>query len=129
MIDPSLSGLHILVVEDEYLLADDLRTQLGQAGAEVVGPFATVAQAAAWLARGATIDFALLDINLGGTLIFKLVDALRARAIPIAFLTGYSESAIPAAYAGIPVLDKAVMFGMSDRLIARIAGEIGKVPA
>ena len=129
MIDPALSGLRILVVEDEYLLADDLRTILGQAGAVVAGPFGAVAQAAAWLARGGAVEFALLDINLGGTLIFDLVDILRARGTPIAFLTGYSHSAIPAAYAGIPVLDKAVLLGAADRLVARIVAEIGGVPA
>ena len=129
MIDPAFSDLHILVVEDEYLLADDLRGILGQAGATVAGPFATVAQAADWLAQGGTVDFALLDINLGGTLIFDLVETLRAGATPIAFLTGYSHSAIPAAYADIPVLDKAVLLGAPERLVARIADEIGKVPA
>lgn len=129
MIDPALSGLRILVVEDEYLLADDLRTILGHAGAEVAGPFPTVAQAAAWLARGGAVDFALLDVNLGGTLIFDLVETLRGRATPIAFLTGYSHSALPAAYAGIPVLDKAVLLGAPDRLVARIMGEIGPIPA
>ena len=129
MIDPALSGLRILVVEDEYLLADDLRTILGQAGAVVAGPFGAVTQAAAWLEQGGTVDFALLDINLGGTLIFDLVDSLRIRGTPIAFLTGYSHSAIPADYASIPVLDKAVLLGAADRLVARIAGEIDGVPA
>ncbi|MBB4616992.1 response regulator [Sphingomonas abaci] len=129
MIDPALSGLDILVVEDEYLLADDLRAMLSQAGARVAGPFAAVAHAAEWLDRGAAVDFALLDINLGGSLIFDLVARLRAATVPIAFLTGYSHSAIPDIYADIPVLDKAVLLGTPDRLMARIVEELGRVVA
>ena len=35
-------GKRILVVEDEYLIADDLRRELTEHGATVVGPVASV---------------------------------------------------------------------------------------
>ncbi|TIU45146.1 MAG: response regulator, partial [Mesorhizobium sp.] len=41
----SLSGLHILVVEDAFLVALDLSDQLTDSGCEVIGPAASVEQA------------------------------------------------------------------------------------
>ena len=38
---PSLTGRRVLVVEDEYFLADDLSRALAQLGADVLGPVAT----------------------------------------------------------------------------------------
>ena len=40
-----LRGARVLVVEDEYYIADDLRRALEAAGAEVVGPFSTIEKA------------------------------------------------------------------------------------
>lgn len=38
----SLAGRKVLVVEDEYLIADDLAEMLKEAGANVVGPAASL---------------------------------------------------------------------------------------
>jgi CheY-like chemotaxis protein len=45
----SLQGRRVLVVEDNYLVAQDLREQLLSCGAEVLGPVACVADALALL--------------------------------------------------------------------------------
>ncbi len=71
-----LSGRSILVVEDEFLLAEDLREQLVLAGAAVIGPVATLAKALDLIAAGVALDAALLDVNLGGQKVFPLADLL-----------------------------------------------------
>ena len=38
MAERTLSGCHILVAEDEFLIADDLRNGLGEADAAGLGP-------------------------------------------------------------------------------------------
>lgn len=103
-----LQDKHILVVEDEYLIADDIRAALVQAGAEVVGPVPNVDAAAALISSETRIDAALLDINLAGTTVFEIADTLMARGIPFAFATGYDSWAIPDRFADVPRLEKPV---------------------
>lgn len=47
----SLQGVRVLVVEDEYFIADDLRNALAAQGAAVVGPAPSVHRASELLAR------------------------------------------------------------------------------
>ena len=105
---PSVRGRRILVVEDEYMLAEDLREDLESQGAEVMGPVASVADAMDLLRSGPAPDMAILDINLGGEMAFAVADALRAGAVPFIFATGYDAQAIPAAYADVPRSEKPV---------------------
>lgn len=108
MPEPSLAGSRILVVEDEYMMADDLRQALEDQDAVVLGPVAFVEDALAIVESGEAIDAAVLDINLGGEKSFPVADALVARQIPILFATGYSDRDIPARYAEIGRVGKPV---------------------
>ena len=99
-------GLSVLVVEDEFLVADELGRELESHGARVVGPVATVADALAAVADEAPLDAAVLDVNLGGTPVFPVADALVARGVPFVFLTGYDRWALPSDYAGIASCEK-----------------------
>ena len=97
----SLRGRTILVVEDEFLLAELVGEALEEAGATVIGPVGWVDEALALVARhGATLDAAVLDINLHGALSYPIADALMAHGVPVVFTTGYDASAIEAAYQG-----------------------------
>ena len=40
-----LSGRRVLILEDEYFVADDMTRTLTRAGAEIVGPFVDHAEA------------------------------------------------------------------------------------
>lgn len=106
MVEQTLEGRRILVVEDEYLIADDVCEALVAAGAEVVGPCPTVEAAAAMLTREVRIDAALLDINLRGDPVFPVADALAARGVPFAFATGYDRWSIPKRFDAVALLEK-----------------------
>ena len=103
-----MNGCRILVVEDEYMIADDLVALLRDAHAEVIGPAASLPQAIRLAADTEVIDAAVLDIDLGGVTVFPLVDVLAGRGIPMMFLTGYSENNIPDEYRDIVRCDKPV---------------------
>src|SRR3712207_9551920 len=96
-----LRGKRVLVVEDDYFLAEDMRTDLERAGAEVVGPIPRLKQALDLLARGERLDGTVLDINLAGEMVYPLADALRERGVPFVFATGYEEKNIPSCYADV----------------------------
>jgi CheY-like chemotaxis protein len=101
-----LAGRHILLVEDDYFIAYDLATTFEAAGAKVVGPAASLSDALGLLARTDRLDGAVLDINLQGEMVYPLVDALKVRAVPIVFATGYDSGAIPTRYADITRCEK-----------------------
>lgn len=113
-----LHGLRILVVEDMFLIADDLRNCLLDWGCEVVGPQASVDRALD-SARAERLDGALLDINLNGQLSFPVAVELRTRAVPFIFLTGYdSESVVPAEFNDIPRSRKPINMARLAELMA-----------
>jgi len=102
---PQLKGLSILVVEDDFYLADDASRALACAGAKVIGPCADAEEAIA-LADREMPDCALLDVNLGDGLDFATARALAARGVPIVFVTGYDTEIIPRDLADAPCLQK-----------------------
>ena len=100
-----LSGLSVLIVEDDYYLADDARRALEAAGALVLGPCATLEDAQE-LFRSNRPDCALLDINLGDGPDFTGARALLDRGVPVVFVTGYDPAVIPAELAHVRCLQK-----------------------
>lgn len=104
--DSSLTGRRVLVVEDDFLLAQDLLEELLRCGAQVMGPVATVADALALLESSLDPSMAILDIKLGNELVYPVADALRARGVPFLFATGYDPGAIPTAYADVTLAPK-----------------------
>lgn len=101
----ALTGCRILVVEDNYLLAETLSDLLEDIGCVLVGPAPRVA-AALRLCED-QIDGALLDINLGKETCFAVADRLVERGIPFMFLSGYTDDAVvPTRFSGVPRLTK-----------------------
>ena len=115
----SLRGSRVLIVEDDYLLAQDLREQLQCWGAEVMGPVACVADALTLLEAGPAPLMAILDIGLGDEMVYPVADALRTRGIPFMFATGYDAWVIPKGYADAPVAEKPL--ALRDAPLARCA--------
>ena len=114
-----LTGRRILVVEDEYMIAEELAEVISDAGAETLGPASNVAEALRLVAGGERIDCALLDVNVGNEAIWPAVDALVARGVPIVLSTGYDASAIPRAYAHLPRCEKPASGYDLTRALAR----------
>jgi CheY-like chemotaxis protein len=103
---PDLRGLHLLLVEDEYLLALGLAEVASDLGAEVFGPVASVEDALALVDKLPELDAAILDINLGDATIFPVADALRARGVPFVFSTASDRAALPERFRDVPVCCK-----------------------
>lgn len=72
---------HILIVEDESLIALGLALAAEDAGAEVVGPVATVAEAMVLLHAG-EVHAAVLDANLLDGLATPVASHLTERSLP-----------------------------------------------
>jgi len=89
--------LRVLVVEDEWLVADYIVDVLESAGHEVVATAAMGEKALEHLEQ-ADIDVALLDIKLKGSLSgIDVAQVARACGIPHVFITGSGDPATRAA--------------------------------
>lgn len=111
-----LTGRRVLVLEDLFYLAMDVRSILQKAGADVIGPFATAKEAMSGLEQQSP-DCALLDVNLGEGASFDVARALRTRGTPFVFFTGYDASALPPEFADVPRLEKPVDARRLERVI------------
>jgi DNA-binding response OmpR family regulator len=110
-----LAGAKILIVEDEYLVAAELKAILSGLGAEVVGPVSRL-QPARELARSQRLDGAVLDVKLDGDTSFPLAEDLLVRGVPILFMTGFDRSIIPELFGSAPCLPKPVNSAALQRL-------------
>jgi DNA-binding LytR/AlgR family response regulator len=103
----ALNGLKVLIVEDQFLVAEDIRRSVVALGGDVVGPFPDLARARAAI-DAVVIDFAVLDIDLRDQEVFPLADELSERSVPFVFATGYDSWVLPAKHRDRPRVEKPV---------------------
>ncbi|HTV78048.1 MAG TPA: response regulator [Steroidobacteraceae bacterium] len=104
---PAPAGERVLVVEDDYFIAQDLCRALRGLGATIVGPAPSIA-AARTLLEQTVPDRVLLDINLDGEYAFELATQLQQRGMRLMFITGYDFAFIPPALQRVARLQKPV---------------------
>jgi CheY-like chemotaxis protein len=115
------SGLKVLVVEDEGFVALMIEDMLEDLGCEIVASAARLAEARG-LAATATIDLAILDVNLAGHPSFPVAEILRERGIPFLFSTGYGQSGLSQEFAERPLIGKPFSLKELRETIARALG-------
>ena len=74
----------------------------------MVGPFNRISGGHGRARSNDEIDAAVLDVNLGGELVYPLAE-MRSRArVPFIFVTGYGAESIDRRYADVPILQKPI---------------------
>ena len=101
-----LTGRRVLLVEDDYFIAEELRRDFAKTGAEILGPVGRLDEALALIDKTAHIDGAVLDIKLHDEMVYPVADALLERRVPFVFTTGYEKTVIPAPYANVRRCEK-----------------------
>lgn len=107
-VDPAgvLSGARILIVEDDFLISTELDMILADAGATVVGPCRTLAQAE-HVIEDNQISAAILDFRVGDATTLSVAAQLNRHGIPFVFFTGQTNtSQIESACPGAKVISK-----------------------
>lgn len=103
----SLQGLSILIVEDEYIIARELKSVLIAHGAQNVCLSGQLTDAVKRV-KDLDFDVALLDINIRGSFVYSVADELLRMGISIAFLTGYDRKELPNRFADVPLWAKPI---------------------
>lgn len=102
-----LQGRRILVVEDDYLVAQSLCALLEEAGATIVGPFGWADEALKFVeAHRDAFDSAVLDVDLHGEKSYPIADWLAGRDVRFVFTTGYGADALDPGYLRYPRCEK-----------------------
>jgi light-regulated signal transduction histidine kinase (bacteriophytochrome) len=97
---------HVLVVEDNMIIALDLEGVLQKLGVGQVSMASNVAAALDAIA-GDRPDFAFLDLNLGEETSLPVAERLTAEKIPFAFGTGFGDQAeLPDHFSGVAIISK-----------------------
>jgi two-component SAPR family response regulator len=113
----SLKGTSVLIVEDNFVVADALKYLIDVYEGSVTAIAPSVERALEALSA-APVDVAVLDINLRGTSVVPLADHLQAHGVPFLFVTGYGDGELlPEHLRGQPRLDKPVE---AERLVRTI---------
>ena len=116
-----LDGKRFLVVEDEPLLALELKDGLTGEGAKVVASVGSPKEAFEAI-ENRQIDAALLDGNLNGQRVDEIAAALTRHNVPFVFVSGYGRDSLPNAFRDTALLNKpfsqAQLLDAAMRLIA-----------
>ena len=119
----ALRGARILIVDDEYLIAAQLASDLRAAGGEIIGPAHTLQNALA-LAQREHPTAAVLDIRLGRDDVGPVAQELSKRGVPFIFYTGQTHTdPIRSRWPGSKVMSKPVT---AATLIAAVAAVLKK---
>lgn len=102
---PDLRGKRILLVEDEFYIANDVARLLRELGAQVVGPVSTVEAAEKRIDKG-DFDCAVLDLNLHGESAIGVVDRISATGRSFIIATGYGSPSVPERLRHAPRIEK-----------------------
>lgn len=99
-------GKSILVAEDETLIAMVLEDMLAELGCALAGSSHSVSGALDVLGS-ASVDAAIIDIELSDGQSWPVAELLASRRIPFAFSTGHGDDAeLDARFATAPILAK-----------------------
>lgn len=118
-------GCRVLIVEDEMTIVLVIEETLLDLGAQVVGPAARL-DAALRLAGEASIDAAILDVNIRGGNSYPVADVLADRRIPFLFCSGYGDWALEERHRNRPRLAKPYSSkDLEDRVLELLAAPSG----
>jgi CheY-like chemotaxis protein len=105
----------VLLVENEALVGMMLDEALNELGFQVIGPVGSESEAFA-VARDNHFDAAVLDVNLGDELVYRIADVLKQRGVPFVFVTGYGVDGVDCRFSTVPVLQKPVELEMLQQV-------------
>ncbi|HEX2460103.1 MAG TPA: response regulator [Vicinamibacterales bacterium] len=128
MSDPNarLSGLRVLVVEDELVIAMELENLLRRLGCIALDAVPTIQQALGVLASE-QLDLVVLDVNLQGQRVTPVAEALQERGVPFVVVIGYGSERLPEkALQDAPCLRKPVNGKQLASVISDILARLGR---
>ncbi len=96
---------HVLVIEDEYLIAAMVADMLADLGYRCIGPIATLGEGIA-AAKTVMCDAAIINLVIQGIHAYEIAAALAERNIPLCFASGVPQTEIDETWRSRPFIPK-----------------------
>ncbi|SFD83449.1 response regulator [Roseivivax sediminis] len=113
-----MHGRKILVVEDDFLQAQEIGNFFRTTGADVLGPALTLGDA---MGHIHSADAAILDLDISGDAVFPVAEALARRDVPFVFYTGRRHDVpVPNALRHAEIFSKPVSVQDLGRAVDRL---------
>ena len=109
-------GLSVLVVEDDWLIGQDLKDRLEVAGCAVLGPAPNCSAALEVLWRQRP-DLAFVDTHLGSETCEAVLDECDRQRIPVIISSGHDEQDLPPFARGFRYLGKPYTAGTVEHVL------------
>jgi DNA-binding response OmpR family regulator len=104
-----MNSARVLIVEDEFIIAEEIAAIVSDAGYSVLGPVGTIDAAEQALATADDKpDFAIVDANLRGGSSAPIAARLRALNVPFCVCTGYRFNDLKSTFGDVALLQKPV---------------------
>ncbi|AQS84715.1 MAG: HWE histidine kinase domain-containing protein [Acetobacter aceti] len=101
-----LKNAHVLIVEDQMLIAMEIEDTLTDHGVAGICTAASTSEAKK-LILSSPVDVAVLDINLGEENVIDVAVILREKGVPFIFTTGYTTpDMLPGDFLTVPIVQK-----------------------
>lgn len=120
---PTGNRKKILLVEDEALIGMVMRDLISELGFFVIGPLCSVNETLSALATQ-EFDAAVLDLNLGGQMVYPVAELLAQRTIPFVFVTGYGPESVDKRFVQTPVLQKPIARDVLEQALRNVVAPI-----
>jgi DNA-binding NtrC family response regulator len=121
----SLAGMHVLVLEDDMLVAMLVEDTLQDHECVILGPVESLEEGLE-IARNRKVDAAVMDVNIGGEKVYEIAEILEARGVPFILISGYGPGAVPEAHPNWQICSKPFRAEeMMELLFAEIAKSRG----
>jgi DNA-binding response OmpR family regulator len=118
----SVKSLRVLVVEDEFIIADEIAAIVEAAGHSVLGPVASIDDALAILAEERP-GFAVIDANLRGQSSASLARRLDEMGVAFCICTGYRADDLRPTFGDVVLIQKPVKAGALVAALRSVAAQ------
>jgi len=122
-VEPKGLVMHVLIAEDEPVIALDIEAMLLDLGCRPVGPAASIREAAALVER-CGCDAAILDITLADGDSYDFAAILVERNVPILFATGRDVETRPDRLIHVPSVTKPFDAAAFGQAIAALKAQV-----
>ena len=110
--------LHILIVEDEMIVAMNLETMITDLVQATVVIEASVAATKKVLHED--IDFAFLDIDVTNGKTFEVAQILERKRVPFVFISGSPQDQLPSDLRSVPFIPKPFSQAQIERVLQAV---------
>lgn len=101
-----VSGKRVLIVEDEFPIAQDLSEELAAKGASIVGFARSPEDALRILGSRTDVDMAIVDWHIDRKACEAVVQSLREQGTDVVLTTSYPAEFLPSEFRRLPCLVK-----------------------